>query len=206
MVPRSSSHQSGLPPQQDCTPCKRHPFSTASSAALQPPNEALKLQKLSREQERHRARGCCQLALVEATAPGKEPPALDRLPRAGTNRRSPTSYWLPPGRVGRADASRNTLCLQTGAWLSLPGFSFRSYCTLRDNTQLPFLPGISVIEVFCSHTNHRGGWASSSVTPPPCLYSVKFPRPGLTEKEIIHFSWNTGCSKEEKKKKKVPPH
>lgn len=167
---------------------QRHPFSTASSEALQPPNEALKRQKLSREQERHRARGCCQLASVEATAPGKEPPALDRLPRAGTNRRSPTSYWLPPGRVGRADASRNTLGLQTGAWLSLAGFRFPSYCTLCDNTQPLFLPGISVIEVSCSHTNHRGGQASSSMVSPPWLYSIKFPRPGLTEMEIIHFS------------------
>lgn len=167
----------------------------ASSAALQPPNEAVKLQKLSREQERHRARGCCQLASAEATAPRKELPALDWLPRTGTNRRSPTSYWLPPGRMGRADATRNTLELQTGAWLFLPGFSFQSYCTLCDNTQLPFLPGIGVTEVSCSHTNHREGWASSSVMPPPWQYSVRFPRPGLMEKEITHFSWNTGKQK-----------
>lgn len=162
MVPRSSSHQSGLPPQQDCTPCKRHPFSTASSAVLQPPKEALKLQNLSREQERHRARGCCQLAWRRPRLPA-EPPALDRLPRPGTHRSSPTSYWLPPPRVGSADESRNTFGLHTGAWLPLPGFSFRSYCTICDNTQ----PGVSVIEVSCSHTNHRGGWASSSVIPPP---------------------------------------
>lgn len=117
MVPSSSSHQAGLPSQQALLDVQRHHSSTASSAEPQPPNEALKLQKLSRERERQGARGYCQLALAEATAPGKEPPALDGLPRTGTMRRWPTSRWLHAGKVGRAYASRNTSALQTGAWL-----------------------------------------------------------------------------------------
>lgn len=161
MVPRSSRHQWGLPPQQDCTPCTRHPCSTASAAALQPPNEALKLQKRSREQQRRRARGCCQLAAASPRLPERAACAGPPAP-PGHPQQSPTSHWLPPPRVGTADASRNTLGLQAGAWLSLSGFSFRSYCTICVNTQLPFLPGVSVTELSCSHTNHRGGWASSS--------------------------------------------